>query len=235
MKTLKSASGPFQERPLYDENEIERICESELAVVGLLPTEPEPIRIDRFVEKRFPIVPQFEELPTGVLGFTRFGKDGVEAIVLSRALEEEASSVAERRLRTTLAHEAGHGLLHAHVFALALDPTLQMFPETAGLERNRVLCRDEHVGSQIRGYDGRWWEHQANLAIGALLLPNRLVRKALEPFLIERGSLGLRDLDGNRRAEVTAVLSAIFDVNPIVARIRLDRLFPSDRSQQLTL
>ena len=71
-----------------------------------------PIRVDRFIEKRYRIVPQYEDILDGILGFTRFGAKGPEEVVVSRSLSEEGSRVAERRMNSTLAHEAGHMLLH---------------------------------------------------------------------------------------------------------------------------
>src|ERR1039457_5434345 len=122
MKTFRTTSGPFPEKPYYTPAEIDRTCEDELRKVGCLPDAPGPVRIDRFIEKRFKVVPQYEDLPDGVLGYTKFGKNGVEAIVVSAALDAEKGLVAARRVRTTLAHEAGHGLLHAYLFALDEKP-----------------------------------------------------------------------------------------------------------------
>src|SRR5204862_7617 len=110
MKTFKQKGGPFQERPYFELNDIERICADELQAVGLLPPEPGPIRIERFIEKRFGVSPIYDELSDGVLGYSEFGAKGVQAIVVSQALAEEVSPAASRRVSTTLAHEAGHGL-----------------------------------------------------------------------------------------------------------------------------
>src|SRR5690348_14231911 len=118
MKTIRSKSGPFSERPHFQASEIDHICVDELRKAGLYPNSPQAIRVDRFVEKRFGVAAEYEDLPTGVLGYTRFSKNGVEAIVISPALDAEKGKVAERRIRTTLTHEAGHGLLHAYLFAL---------------------------------------------------------------------------------------------------------------------
>ena len=85
MKTFRATSGPFAERPFYELKEIERICTEELHAAELYPSRPEPIRVERFIEKRFHISPTYEELPHGVLGYTRFNRDGVEAIVVSSA------------------------------------------------------------------------------------------------------------------------------------------------------
>jgi hypothetical protein len=81
VKTFRSA-GRFREQPYYTLSEIEQICIDELRKYGLYPSEPAPIRIDRFVEKRFGIQPSYEDLPRGLLGFTRFSSNGVEEIVV---------------------------------------------------------------------------------------------------------------------------------------------------------
>jgi hypothetical protein len=126
MKTIRSESGPVGERPHFKPSEIDRICSDELRKHGLFPSSPQPVRIDRFVEKRFGVVPRYEDLPDGVLGYTKFSKNGVNGIVISAALDTEGAKVAERRIRTTLAHESGHGLLHAYLFALDVNRCISL-------------------------------------------------------------------------------------------------------------
>jgi hypothetical protein len=230
MKTIRSKSGRTSERPHFKPSEIDRICADELRKQGLYPSSPEPIRIDRFVEKRFGVVPQYEALPDGVLGYTKFGKNGVEGIVISAALDLEGTKVAERRIRTTLAHEAGHGLLHAYLFALDVKP-LHLFDDDSH-SNHQILCRDVQGEKQKgRAYDGRWWEFQANRAIGGLLCPRPLVQEALKPFFVPVGLLGELTLDENRREEAVRTLAQIFDVNPIVAKIRLTEICPLSTGQ----
>src|SRR5579863_5631287 len=98
MKTFRSSRGPFAEQPYYTLSDIEQVCSDELRKHQLYPSEPSPVRIDRFIEKRFKINPTYEELPASVLGFTRFGAKGVEEIVISNALDKEGTKPAERRL-----------------------------------------------------------------------------------------------------------------------------------------
>lgn len=57
MRTFRSKKGPFTEAPYFEKSEIEAICLDELMKVGLLPKQAEPIRIDRFIEKRFQVTP----------------------------------------------------------------------------------------------------------------------------------------------------------------------------------
>ncbi len=232
MKTFRTKSGPFAQRPHFEPSEINRICDDELRKAGLYPASPQAIRIDRFIEKRFGVSHDYQELPEGVLGYTRFTKAGVEAIIISAALEAEKGKVAERRVRTTLAHEAGHGLLHAHLFALDDQPG-QLFDADSHAD-HKILCRDVKEGEvQKRSYDGRWWEYQANRAMGGLLCPKGLVHDALKPYMRPIGSLGASVLDENRREDAIRNIAEAFEVNPVVARIRINEMFPPETGQLL--
>lgn len=233
MRNFRSKSGPFLERPYYKDEEIEQICTDALREVGLLPSSPQAVRIDRFIEKRFGVVPSYEELPDGVLGLTRFGKSGVQQVVVAKTLDEDPSSVAERRVRTTLAHEGGHCLLHAHLFALA-TPSQNLFGDFSEPDKPKVLCRDDGAGAKTSGYSGQWWEFQANRAMGALLLPSLLVQPALTDYMLTSPA-GFQHFDHGRSEEAARALADTFQVNPVVARLRLKQLFPGDSRQQLLL
>lgn len=223
-------SGPSSKQPYFTPSQIDQICCDELQKEGLFPSSPEAIRIDRFIEKRFRVSPQYEDLPAGVLGFTRFGKTGVRAVVISAALDAEGGKVAERRVRTTLAHEAGHGLLHAHLFALDEIP-LHLFDKDSH-SGDQILCRDVHGDEKkTHRYDGRWWEVQANRAMSGLLCPRPLVQEAMKPFLSPAGLLGVEILVENRREASVCALADIFDVNSAVTRIRINELFPPETGQ----
>ena len=69
------------------------MCVDALRGADLLPSSPQPIRIDRFIEKRFG-PPAYEDLPNGVLGLTRFNNSGVQQIVVAKILDDESSSVS---------------------------------------------------------------------------------------------------------------------------------------------
>ena len=110
-----------------------------------------------------------------MLGYTRFGWNGPVEVVVSRTLSDEGSSTAERRVNSTLAHEAGHILLHSHLFATQPSSwSSNMFREEVEFSNKKILCKTDVVGLSSNaggsaGYDGRWWEFQANKMIGALL------------------------------------------------------------------
>jgi hypothetical protein len=236
MKVFRSRSRGFTERPYFTNEEIDSICLSELHATKLLPSSPAPIRIDRFIEKRFKVSPRYEDLADGVLGLTAFGRAGVEAVVVTRALDEEGTKVSERRIRSTLAHEAGHGLLHTHLFALH-EGAAPLFGDFSDPAKPRVLCRDIVVsdGKPRSGYDGRWWEFQANSVMGSLLLPRPLVENALEQFFVAQGTMGQKVLDSARRPEASKCLSDIFNTSQTVARLRVERLYPVADREQLNL
>lgn len=238
MRIYRAKSGPFTEQPYYTPKEVEQICTEELQSVRLFPYHPEPIRIERFIEKRFKITPTYEELPEGFLGFTEFGQKGVKGIGVSKLLTDEGSKVSERRVNSTLAHEAGHGLLHAHLFVIGQQPHL-LFGGAIDSNKPKILCRNDTIqGLQSYrkvGYNGCWWEYQANLAIGSLLLPKSLFMVSMEPFLIEEGIMGSCRLDRTRQEEAVKTLAQIFDVNPIVVKIRIEALFPNSQDKQLKL
>lgn len=241
MKTYRSQAGPFAERPYYEEQELESIATDELRKVNLMPVSPGPVRVERFIEKRFGVVPQYDDLPESILGFTRFGKKGPDAVVLARVLADEGTLVSERRLNSTLAHEAGHMLLHSHLFFLERGGApLPLLDDDLDEANQRILCRIDIIGPSNEGpnrprYDGRWWEFQANQMIGPLLMPRSLVRAALEPMLVPSGGLGATTLDPSRGHDATRLLADVFAVNPAAARVRLGKLFPAPGGAQLPL
>lgn len=234
MKTFASSrKGPFEQQTYYKSEEIDSICFEALRSMGLYPTKPEPIRIDRFVEKRFNVSIDYNELTGGVLGYTVFGKDGVKRVVISNSFDQEKTTYAQRRCRSTIAHEAGHGLLHTHLFCMSEEKARPLFADYTEPEQPKVLCRNP--GPEKSHYDGNWWEYQANMTIGALLLPRRLVTDALSKMLESSGSFGIKTLPPSKTEGAAQLLAEIFNVNPAVAKIRINEMWPEQKSTQMHL
>ena len=68
VKIIRARTGPFVEQHYYEDAAFEEMAMAELSGVGLLPERPEPVRVDRFIEKRFGIVAEYVDLPAGVMG-----------------------------------------------------------------------------------------------------------------------------------------------------------------------
>ena len=219
MRKVRTPSGPFPFQLYFEDlGEIDEICLEALKRQSLLPSGPAPIRIERFVEKEFKTPLRYEDLGPDNLGCTIFNSSGaVEAILVSRSLEEQNTTPARRRVRSTVAHEAGHGLLHGSLFIDSPD---------LGENQRRILCRSEDILVETqRSYRGRWWEFQANQAIGSLLLPRLLMNAFLDQSGIELDFSVNRTLTPVQYESLAKKAAVIFDVNPIVVRIRLDSLF----------
>ena len=191
MRKIPTPSGPYPFQLYFEDlGEIDEICLEALMAQSLLPARPAPIRIERFVEKQFKTALIYEDLGPGNLGCTVFNSSGtVEAILVSRFLEERNTIPARRRARSTVAHEAGHGLLHGPLFMETDSPDLLNGADRKN--RRLILCRSEDilVDSQ-RPYAGKWWEFQANQAMGSLLLPSPLMHAFLDQSEINPGSFG---------------------------------------------
>src|SRR5437867_2386642 len=234
MRKIPTPSGPYPFQLYFEDlGEIDEICLEALKAQSLLPTGPAAIRIGRFVEKQFKTALIYEDLGPGNLGCTVFNSSGtVEAILVSRFLEEQDTIPARRRARSTVAHEAGHGLLHGPLFMETDSPDLMN--GAVGKNRRLILCRSEDILVDTqRSYAGKWWEFQANQAMGSLLLPRPLMHAFLDQSGINPGSFGSGPLTGQERESLAKKAAIFFDVNPIVARIRLDALCPQKKSDQV--
>lgn len=237
MKITPDAGSPWGRKVRFDEREFDDIMDEVRSRGGGSAFVPGAgVDVDAVLRDAFEVEPDFVDLPNGVLGRTKFHPDGRVEVEVSRSLADAAEHdrVERRRLRSTLAHECGHGALHAHLH-LADDQTLSLFGDQAPTLEPRVLCRHDTVGAKVR-YDGQWWEYQANRGMSALLLPRRIlaaqvkevcdaksVKNPEAAFVAEKGRL------------VLDALADIFDVNPRVVLYRLQELgyLPSSLDQEV--
>ena len=148
MKEFKTKEGPYPLRLVYDTKEIDQICLDALREANLLPDDPSPVKIDLFLEKYFKIPVVYDDLDPGVMGSTVFNSYGaVTGIIIAPWIEEDGTAVAERRVRSTLAHEGGHGLLHSKLFII--EQTGNLFGNhNAVPERAGILCAVAAISCQ---------------------------------------------------------------------------------------
>jgi hypothetical protein len=234
VKEFRTKDGPYPLRLLYEVAEIDDICRDALQNAKLLPADPQPIKVDRFLEKYFQVVVDYTELEDDIMGSTVFNTKGaVTGFLISSKIEQGGTPSAERRVRSTLAHEGGHGLLHPKLFIEEGTTSLFGSSDVNTKPTPKFLCRTGDIAPAFGAppYTGKWWEWQANRAIGGLLLPKTLVRKATATFL-EETAFGPQ-LPESKRPAAEKHLAETFDVNPAVSRIRLNEMFPPSKQNNL--
>src|SRR5438128_11542216 len=139
MKEFRTKDGPFPIQLIYETAEIDTICEDALRQSGQLPASPQPIKIDRFLEKFFEVPVVYDKLDEGAIGCTIFNRQGrVTGFIISSLVEADGDQGGKRRTRSTLAHEGGHGLLHPRLF-MAVGKTGSLFGSSAN-DKPKILC-----------------------------------------------------------------------------------------------
>ncbi len=123
MKLVRDLTGRFRERPHYELDELEEMCERTAfsfleeqygQVLVPIPTNALVVLIEQYAED----VDLFADLSgegVNVHGVTEFFISGKPQVRIARELSKQFWRA--RRLRTTLAHEYGHLRLHAQLWA----------------------------------------------------------------------------------------------------------------------
>lgn len=144
MKERVAPGGPFGRVLYYPKKEIDELCEAALDAAGCLPEKPEPVEIETFIEIHFGARVAYDDLGQGILGYTAFNRQGeVSAIGASRDLFD-GSNAGARRARSTLAHEAGHGLLHSRLFG-GLHEYHPLLQGNYDAITQRTICRERDL------------------------------------------------------------------------------------------
>lgn len=230
---------PFGIELRFERAEIDQMCVDELEKAKALPATPGPTNIESFIGKHFCKDYRYEDLPEGVLGVTAFEPNGgIKFVGVSSKLDDESPS-AEHRIRSTWAHEAGHCMLHPILFMRDPSNRAQVFWEQGSANitsDRRFLCRDQDFKLQSAncGYDGRWWEWQANRCIGGFLLPKFLVIRSLEKLLRPSRVTNIPELPEENRSRAESLVSQVFNVSMAASKIRLAEFFPHGSASQLT-
>lgn len=190
------------------------------------------IDVDVIIEQGLQADLDYVPLPPGVLGQTRFFRDGTVRIELSRELSEraETDAVARRRLRSTMAHEVGHVACHTSLHVGDTETFSLFTQEMLGPPTNAepIMCKEDRIGFR---YQGEWWEFQANQCMAALLLPRALVAESTRAIYRDNGVSNFEDLIRHDKAFAAVNhLADEYDVNGAAVLYRLQALgfIPSD-------
>ena len=244
MQEYRSQSG--ERRVWYEGSEIDQIMTDELTKASLLPNASDDdvaVKIESFVEGYLDLeFDQYAQLESNTLGITRFFSGKPPKIEINRDLTVGAFDTEDKvpgtvgRWRSTVAHEIGHVLLHRQLYDVSpMQPTL--FPggrSDSSRSSSLMRCLKRDVGYCVGSSD--WREVQANMAIGALLMPKPVIGEVVAAEE-ERLLLGARPIDENS-PKLQMLVSAVarrFMVSKAAARIRIEGLGRVERWGQSSL
>jgi hypothetical protein len=212
MRTIAEAGGGV--RLWYAIDEIERITAAALREAELWPGEnPCAIDIERLLEVHLGAVVDYSApLDSLVLGYTSFQTPVRVAVnrILTEAAHQPGNRTALARWRATLAHEAAHILLHSRLYTPAT-------PAAA-----KVRCLRAEIAAP-RAVD--WREVQANMGMGALLLPRPIAIATVGRILASVGPvIPPLHVETPVAHQLISGIAVLFAVSRQVALIRLQGL-----------
>ena len=180
MLWLRDATGRFPRRPHYAESELEEICANLRGDLRQLRQTPQTDRtamstddLSVLIEHHAADLDLYADLPPEFDGVTDFSRNAMPRVRVAARLSLQTRFV--RRLRTTLAHELAHVVLHNFIWWF--DPGVAFDP--MALSPRRAL----------RAHAVDWMEWQANYCAGALLVPASALDWASAPVW-ERSTSG---------------------------------------------
>jgi len=223
VKYVKDTTGRFEQRPYYEQEELDVECERvidaflrELHGQVRFPIATEDILklIDRD-SGDLDVYADLSSLGLEVEGVTEFRPGAKPRVKISSRLSESQALV--NRYRTTLTHEYGHVHLHGHLYQM---------PRTAGLfdrpdEPDTMSCHRDGILDAARV---DWLEWQAGYACGALLMPIGHLRQVASGALSSLGEQPPVHASSPAAAQLLRVVAGAFEVSIDAARVRLLKL-----------
>jgi Zn-dependent peptidase ImmA (M78 family) len=216
MKMVPDRTGRFKKRPHWQLSELEHKCEE--AITAFLrqrygfyripvPTEALTMLIERDAAE-LDLEKNLSDATYEVFGYTEFERGRKPLVRIARELWEQRHR--NNRLRTTLAHEYGHVMLHTWLY--------DQYGTTSGPQ----LCYWHSMLPTNRVVD--WMEWQAGYASGALLMPESFMRRAVEAYFQGRKEHSPVAKTSREAAELSDRISFAFDVSVEAATVRLSQL-----------
>ncbi len=224
MNRYRDADGRL--RLWYSDAEIELRALRCLEAAGQ-PSGPEPVvDIEFIIEEQLRArLDQYAALPPEVLGVTDFVSGERPLVRISAELSLSACDVESPapstlgRWRATLAHEAGHVILHAVLFdAPASQAGLFAADRTEVAAPEPVRCLERSIVG--RG-PSDWREVQANRCMAALLMPRPLFSRHAQTAAAAEGLVVPAPVDSPAARRLVSRLAEQFQVSREAARIRL--------------
>lgn len=186
VKYIRDDFHGFPERPHYEPKELE--MQFERLVIDFLRTKYGKVEfpfktddITLLIERDVLDLDQYADLtPYGddVEGMTQFKRDAKPDVFISKNVHRH-----ENRLRTTLAHEYGHVILHSYLFKLGQRRLRLGLNQSA----SAIYCKR---GTMLGAKKVDWMEWQAGFASGVVLMPKTYVHTVVAPIRQRLGVFG---------------------------------------------
>ena len=209
----------FRERPYYDAEELDDVCERILTHFLLerygvvrFPVQTDDVLL--LVEQTVSELDIYANLSSdglGIDGVTDFAIGVKPSIRIAARLAEHPRW--SNRFRTTLTHELAHALFH--------DLVVQRFLSSPSAMRSSVTIRS-HRDTMLGHAKSDWMEWQAGYASCAFLMPRTYLRERVQMMVID-GDEGRCDIHPKSRAgqELIRYIRTAFQVSEDAARVRL--------------
>lgn len=210
---IKDSTRRFKLRPLFKESEIEeearsslkKLC-SRLAIEVSYPLSDDAlVLLIESLTDEFDQYADMTEIDGEVDGFTEFSPHKLPNVYVNADLTMNGN---RNRKRMTVAHEAGHVVLHRGLYSQD-----QRQLDLINIEENiPIYCRQNEI---LNGVDWREW--QASFFAGSLLMPKQLLSD-----LIDASYRSHPPIDGSAEAiALRNLVASHFDVSRDAARVRL--------------
>lgn len=221
MKWIPDRAGRFPQRPYYETEELDSICEN--TITSFL--------LERYGEIKYPICTNdltilleqhtsdldlyadLSDIGHDVEGVTDFVPGRRPSVRISGALQ---APHLENRLRSTLTHELGHVKLHN-----ALWPHSQMSLFEAEQPDHSPRCKRETI---INAQQVDWLEWQAGYTSGAFLMPITVLTQVVRSLFAQTSVIGPLYADSQLGQQLTQLVQNKFQVSSAAARVRLIQL-----------
>jgi hypothetical protein len=224
MKYVPDKTGRFQQRPHYEQSELDDECDRIITEfltakygAARFPVTTEDLTC--LIERDAADLDLYADLSqegTDVQGVTDFYAKGKPKVRIAKELSEGTSR--ENRLRTTLTHEYGHVRFHDYVWKLDLRPAdmLKEIPSKVSPKCNRNALLNAPLTD--------WMEWQAGYISGALLMPHSALLKLFSDYSQRQKAFAPIVAESNHGLAVRKIIVDAFKVSDNAARVRLLKL-----------
>jgi Zn-dependent peptidase ImmA (M78 family) len=220
MKWIRDNTSRFAQRPYYEQEELDNICEAVIQNFLQLrygkvcyPIDTDDLTI--LIEQDTSDLDLYADLSSygdDIEGVTEFLPDKKPQVLIAKELSEQ--DWRENRLRTSLTHEYGHVKLHSALWA---HGQLSLFSNN---NKNPICKREQILGANKVD----WLEWQAGYASGAFLMPITPLKTLTQEIYRKTNPLTVALVSSSVGRKLIQEVMSQFQVSEEAAKVRLLKL-----------